>query len=327
MTKIDIAFIGGSGLYKIPEISNVKWLKIKTNFGQPSSEICTGRIGKTKVAFLPRHGKNHNISPTKINYRANIEALKKLGTENIISLSAECRSLATITFDSMLNEHEGSRQNHLMSSYALNQLCIKFGYLLSSVGSLRNDYIPGDFVLVDQFIDKTYLRDKTFFEDDLVVHLPMAQPICKNIKSKLADLLTKLRIKFHNQGTYICIEGPQFSTLAESELFRSWGCDVIGMTNMPEAKLSLEAGICYASVGMVTDFDCWHPDHENVSVDQIVKTLNDNSEKAKKLISSVAKDEKLICNKKIKNLSKNSIITNIEKVKKSTKSKLKNILK
>ena len=283
MTKIDIAFIGGSGLYKIPEISNVKWLKIKTNFGQPSSEICTGRIGKTKVAFLPRHGKNQNISPTKINYRANIEALKKLGTENIISLSA--------------------------------------------VGSLRNDYIPGDFVLVDQFIDKTYLRDKTFFEDDLVVHLPMAQPICKNIKSKLADSLTKLRIKFHNQGTYICIEGPQFSTLAESELFRSWGCDVIGMTNMPEAKLSLEAGICYASVGMVTDFDCWHPDHENVSVDQIVKTLNDNSEKAKKLISSVAKDEKLICNKKIKNLSKNSIITNIEKVKKSTKSKLKNILK
>ena len=283
MTKIDIAFIGGSGLYKIPEISNVKWLKIKTNFGQPSSEICTGRIGKTKVAFLPRHGKNHNISPTKINYRANIEALKKLGTENIISLSA--------------------------------------------VGSLRNDYIPGDFVLVDQFIDKTYLRDKTFFEDDLVVHLPMAQPICKNIKSKLADLLTKLRIKFQNQGTYICIEGPQFSTLAESELFRSWGCDVIGMTNMPEAKLSLEAGICYASVGMVTDFDCWHPDHENVSVDQIVKTLNDNSEKAKKLISSVAKDEKLICNKKIKNLSKNSIITNIEKVKKSTKRKLKNILK
>ena len=236
---------------------------------------------ENKVAFLPRHGRFHNISPTKINYRANIEALKKLGTENIISLSA--------------------------------------------VGSLRNDYIPGDFVLVDQFIDKTYLRNKTFFEDDLVVHLPMAQPICKNIKNKLADSLKKLRIKFHNQGTYICIEGPQFSTLAESELFRSWGCDVIGMTNMPEAKLSLEAGICYASVGMVTDFDCWHPDHENVSVDQIVKTLNDNSEKAKKLISLVAKDEKLICNKKIKNLSKNSIITNIEKVKKSTKSKLKNI--
>ena len=152
MTKIDIAFIGGSGLYKIPEISNVKWHKIKTNFGQPSSEICTGKIGKTKVAFLPRHGKFHNISPTKINYRANIEALKKIGTENIISLSA--------------------------------------------VGSLRNDYIPGDFVLVDQFIDKTYLRDKTFFEDDLVVHLPMAQPICKNIKSKLAESLKKLRIKF-----------------------------------------------------------------------------------------------------------------------------------
>ena len=283
MVKIDIAFIGGSGLYKVPEISNIEWVKVSTNFGQPSSEICTGRIGECNVAFLPRHGKFHTISPSKINYRANIEALKKLGSENIISLSA--------------------------------------------VGSLRNDYIPGDFVLVDQFIDKTYLRKKTFFEDDLVVHLPIAQPVCKNIKNKLSDSLKKLRINFHNQGTYVCIEGPQFSTLAESELFRSWGCDVIGMTNMPEAKLSLEAGICYASVGMVTDFDCWHPDHENVSVGQIVKTLNDNSEKAKKLISSIARDHKLICNEKIKNLAKNSIITNIEKVKKSTKSKLKNILK
>tara|TARA_B100001248_G_scaffold6452_1_gene4483 strand:- start:105 stop:956 length:852 start_codon:yes stop_codon:yes gene_type:complete len=283
MTKIDIAFIGGSGLYKIPEISEVKWVKVSTNFGQPSSEICTGRIGKCNVAFLPRHGKFHTISPSKINYRANIEALKKLGSENIISLSA--------------------------------------------VGSLRNDYIPGDFVLVDQFIDKTYLRKKTFFEDDLVVHLPMAQPVCKNIKNKLADSLKKLRINFHNQGTYVCIEGPQFSTLAESELFRSWGCDVIGMTNMPEAKLSLEAGICYASVGMVTDFDCWHPDHENVSVDQIVRTLNDNSEKAKKLISFIAQDHKLICSEKIKNLAKNSVITNIEKVQNSTKNKLKNILK
>ena len=283
MTKIDIAFIGGSGLYKIPEISEVKWVKVSTNFGQPSSEICTGRIGKCNVAFLPRHGKFHTISPSKINYRANIEALKKLGSENIISLSA--------------------------------------------VGSLRNDYIPGDFVLVDQFIDKTYLRKKTFFEDDLVVHLPIAQPVCKNIKNKLSDSLKKLRINFHNQGTYVCIEGPQFSTLAESELFRSWGCDVIGMTNMPEAKLSLEAGICYASVGMVTDFDCWHPDHENVSVDQIVRTLNDNSEKAKKLISFIAQDHKLICSEKIKNLAKNSVITNIEKVQNSTKNKLKNILK
>ena len=283
MAKIDIAFIGGSGLYKVPEISNIEWVKVSTNFGQPSSEICTGRIGKCNVAFLPRHGKFHTISPSKINYRANIEALKKLGSENIISLSA--------------------------------------------VGSLRNDYIPGDFVLVDQFIDKTYLRKKTFFEDDLVVHLPIAQPVCKNIKNKLADSLKKLRINFHNQGTYVCIEGPQFSTLAESELFRSWGCDVIGMTNMPEAKLSLEAGICYASVGMVTDFDCWHPDHENVSVDQIVRTLNDNSEKAKKLISFIAQDHKLICSEKIKNLAKNSVITNIEKVQNSTKNKLKNILK
>ena len=282
MNKI-LGIIGGSGLYDISGVDIIESHSLDTPWGAPSAPVVECEYKEQSFFFLPRHGIGHSIPPSKINYRANIEALKKLGTENIISLSA--------------------------------------------VGSLRNDYIPGDFVLVDQFIDKTYLRDKTFFEDDLVVHLPMAQPICKNIKSKLADSLAKLKIKFHNQGTYICIEGPQFSTLAESELFRSWGCDVIGMTNMPEAKLSLEAGICYASVGMVTDFDCWHPDHENVSVDQIVKTLNDNSEKAKKLIFSVAKDEKLICNKKIKNLSKNSIITNIEKVKKSTKRKLKNILK
>ena len=282
MKKIDIAFIGGSGLYNIPEIKNIKWKKVKTNFGKVSSEIGICKIGNMSLAFLPRHGKYHNISPTKINYRANIEALKKVGVQNIISLSA--------------------------------------------VGSLREDYAPGDFVLVDQFIDKTYYRKKSFFDDDLVVHIPFAKPICNDLKKKVGLSLEKLKIKFHNQGTYICIEGPQFSTLAESELYRSWGCDVIGMTNMPEAKLAMEAGICYVSVSMVTDYDCWHPDHDEVSVDQIISTLNTNSKKATDLITHFCKNNKLECNNKIKSLSKNSIITDLSKVKKSTKQKLKNII-
>ncbi len=282
MAKIDIAFIGGSGLYKVPGIKNIRWKKVVSNFGSTSSDICIGEIDKKKIAFLPRHGKKHNISPSKINYRANIEALKKLGVENIISLSA--------------------------------------------VGSLRKDYIPGDFVLVDQFIDKTYKRENTFFDDDLVVHLPMANPICDNLKKKLGDVLKKLKIKFHKNGTYICMEGPQFSTLAESQLYRSWGCDVIGMTNMPEAKLSMEAGICYATVAMVTDYDCWHPNHDNVTVEQIVKTLNNNSEKAQKLIINLLQNFEIKCSNKIKFLSKDSIITDFSKVKKSTKKKLKNIL-
>lgn len=283
MKKIDIAFIGGSGLYNIPEIKNIKWKKVKTNFGNLSSEIGISKIGNMSLAFLPRHGKYHNISPTKINYRANIEALKKIGVQNIVSLSA--------------------------------------------VGSLRKDYKPGDFVLVNQFIDRTYNRKKSFFDDDLVVHIPFAQPICNNLKKKIALSLKKLKIKFHENGTYVCIEGPQFSSLAESELYRSWGCDVIGMTNMPEAKLAMEAGICYASVSMVTDYDCWHPDHDEVSVDQIISTLKLNSKKATDLISHFCKNHNLECNENIKTLSKKSIITDLSKVKKSTKQKLKYIIK
>ncbi len=282
MSKIDIAFIGGSGLYKVPGIKNLKWKKISTNFGEPSSEVCIGEVDAKNIAFLPRHGKYHNISPSKINYRANIEALKKIGVQNIVSLSA--------------------------------------------VGSLRKDYSPGDFVLVDQFIDKTYKRENTFFDDDLVVHLPMATPVCNNLKKTLSEALKKIKIKFHNHGTYVCIEGPQFSTLAESELYRSWGCDIIGMTNMPEAKLSAEAGMCYASVAMVTDYDCWHPDHNSVTVEQIVKTLNNNSEKAQKLISNLSKNSQIKCSDKIKSLSRNSIITDLSKVKKSSKKKLNTIL-
>jgi 5'-methylthioadenosine phosphorylase len=282
MSIVDIAFIGGSGLYKVPGIKNIKWKKVKTNFGFPSSEICTGTINDKRIAFLPRHGKDHTISPSNINYRANIEALKILGSKNIVSLSA--------------------------------------------VGSLRKDFAPGDFVLVSQFIDKTYNRIKTFFDDDLVVHIPMAEPICCLLKSKISKSLEKLDINFHKEGIYICIEGPQFSTKAESELYRSWGCDVIGMTNMPEAKLALEAGICYSSVAMVTDYDCWHPEHEDVTVEQIIKTLKNNSEKAQRLITELSKEKVIECEEKIQTLSSNSIITNVSKIKKETRKKLKNIL-
>ena len=282
MKKIEIAFIGGSGLYKIPNLKKIQWLEVKTNFGKPSSRVCVGQLNNKEIAFLPRHGMDHNISPSKINYQANIESLKNIGVQNIISLSA--------------------------------------------VGSLRDDYKPGDFVIVDQFIDKTYLRRKTFFDDDCVVHVPMSSPTCKKLMHICYKTLDKIKLRCHFGGTYICIEGPQFSTLSESKLYRSWGCDVIGMTNMPEAKLAKEAGICYATISMVTDYDCWHPDHESVTINQIINTLNKNSENAFKFINQLTKEKEIICDDETKSLSKKSLITNLTKIKKSTKSKLKIIL-
>jgi 5'-methylthioadenosine phosphorylase len=236
-----------------------------------------------KIAFLPRHGLNHNLSPSKINYRANIEALKKLNVQNIISVSA--------------------------------------------VGSLREDFKPSEFVLVDQFIDRTFIRNKSFFDDDCVVHIPMASPICDNLKKISSKALKKLKLNFHSGGTYICIEGPQFSTLAESNLYRSWGCDVIGMTNMPESKLAMEAGICYVSLSMVTDYDCWHKNHDSVTVDQIVKVMKKNSENALRFINEICKEETIKCNEVTKNLAKNSIITEKSKIKKKTRDKLSNIIR
>ncbi len=279
MSVVEIAFIGGSGLYKIPNFVESKWINIKTNFGKPSSKVCVGYLNDRKIAFLPRHGLKHNISPSNINYRANVEALKKIGVQNIISLSA--------------------------------------------VGSLREDFKPGDFVVINQFIDQTYLRSKTFFDQDCVSHIPMSNPVCKNLNKICVESLKKVKLNFHNSGTYICIEGPQFSSEAESNLFRSWGCDVIGMTNMPEAKLAKEAGICYSAVSMVTDYDCWHPDHDSVTVDQILNTLNKNTENAYSFIDSVSKTRKIACDENTKTLSRNSIITNKKNVKNSTMEKLK----
>ena len=283
MNDIEIAFIGGSGLYKIPGFKDFKWQKVRSSFGSPSDAICVGKLNGKYIAFLPRHGRDHNIPPSAINYRANIECLKKLNVKNIISLSA--------------------------------------------VGSLRIDYKPGDFVIVDQFIDKTYKREHSFFDKDIVAHIPFANPVCKNLQKKSKKILKDLKIRFHNFGTYICIEGPQFSTIAESEMYRSWGCDIIGMTNIPEAKLAKEAGICYCSIAMVTDFDCWHPDHEKVSVEQIIKTLDENSSKAFKFINSYTLEKKIMCESDTQNISKNSLITDLSKVKKSIRDKFKYILK
>ena len=282
MDNIELAFIGGSGIYKIPGFEDYEWLNIKSNFGVPSSKICVGNLNKKKIAFLPRHGTQHNISPTKINYKANIECLKKLNVKNIISISA--------------------------------------------VGSLREDFKPGEFVLVDQYIDRTTQREQSFFNEGIVAHIQFSDPICKNLKKLSKKILSEQKINYHENGTYVCIEGPQFSSLAESQLYRSWGCDVIGMTNIPEAKLAKEAGICYASLCMVTDYDCWHPKHDQVSVNEIIKTLNQNSKKAIKFIKNICNEKKILCDLSSEKVLQDAIITNIEKIPEKLKLKFRNIL-
>ena len=231
-----LGIIGGSGIYELNNIVNAKWLSINSLFGQPSDNILTGSIDGINIAFLPRHGKNHNLLPSAINYRANIDCLKSLGVTDIISLSA--------------------------------------------VGSLKNKIKPGNFVIVDQFIDKTFARSKTFFDEGIVAHVSMAKPVSEQLSQLILKSAPK-DINISLGGTYLAMEGPQFSTLAESELYRSWNCDVIGMTNMPEAKLAREAEIAYATIAMVTDYDCWHPDHDAVTVDNIIVVLNNNSKNAK----------------------------------------------
>ena len=235
-----LGIIGGSGLYDIDGLMNKKWVKVNSIFGEPSDEILFAELDGLEIRFLPRHGRGHLLTPSNINYKANIEALKKIGVTEIISISA--------------------------------------------VGSLREDYVPGDFVLVDQFVDKTHSRESTFFQKGLVAHVSMAHPVCSRNGRHILEAAKHESIKIHKKGTYLVMEGPQFSTKAESEIYRKWECDVIGMTNMPEAKLAREAEICYTSVAMVTDFDCWHPNHENVTVDAIIKVLTENAINAKKLI-------------------------------------------
>ena len=280
-----LGIIGGSGIYELNNIVNPKWLSINSLFGNPSDNILTGSIDGINIAFLPRHGKNHSLLPSAINYRANIDCLKSLGVTDIISLSA--------------------------------------------VGSLKNKIKPGNFVIVDQFIDKTFARSKTFFDEGIVAHVSMAKPVSEQL-SKLILKSAPKDINISLGGTYLAMEGPQFSTLAESELYRSWNCDVIGMTNMPEAKLAREAEMAYATIAMVTDYDCWHPDHDAVTVDNIIVVLNNNSKNAKKLILNI-----------IKNISQktwtwddpaytaleNAIITPKEAQPEKAKQKLQNIAK
>jgi 5'-methylthioadenosine phosphorylase len=238
-----IGIIGGSGLYQIEGIEDVSWRRIDSPFGAPSDELCFGRLGQTRVVFLPRHGRGHRIPPGEINFRANIDALKRAGVTDVISLSA--------------------------------------------VGSLKAELKPGSFVLIDQFIDRTFARVKSFFGTGCVAHVSMGHPVCARLGDRLWAAGAAAGIPMHRGGSYLVMEGPQFSSLAESRLYREWGCDVIGMTNMPEAKLAREAELCYATVAMVTDFDCWHPDHDHVTVEQIVSVLTANAEAAKSLVRAV----------------------------------------
>ena len=243
MANDKLAIIGGSGLYDVEEFKDRELLDITTPWGSPSDQILKTKYNNKEVYFLPRHGRGHYISPSNINFRANIDALKQLGVTDIVSVSA--------------------------------------------VGSLKEDLPPGKFVLVDQFIDRTFARNKTFFDEDIVAHVSMAHPTSKALMNACEESVKKENIPYQRGGTYVVMEGPQFSTLAESNLYRSWKADVIGMTNMPEAKLAREAEIRYASVSMVTDYDCWHPDHENVDVQKVIKVLLDNAAKAKNMIKNL----------------------------------------
>jgi len=283
MTKNKLAIIGGSGLYDIDGLEKPKWNKVKTPWGNPSDKILSFKYKSKNVNFLPRHARGHKISPSNINFRANIDALKQLGVTDIISVSA--------------------------------------------VGSLKENLDPGTFVLVDQFIDRTFARKKTFFDEEIVAHVSMAHPTSQGLSNACENAIKQLKIKYQSGGTYVVMEGPQFSTLAESNLYRSWKADVIGMTNMPEAKLAREAEIRYASVSMVTDYDCWHPDHANVDVQQVIKVLLGNAAKAKNMIKNLIDNfEKHIDPKDTTNNCLDvAIITAPEKRTQKTKEKLKTV--
>jgi len=244
MSGTMIGVIGGSGVYAIEGLENAAWRAVETPWGKPSDELLFGEIGGTPVCFLPRHGRGHVQTPTSINYRANIDALKRSGVTDVISVSA--------------------------------------------CGSFRETVAPGDFVVIDQFIDRTVAREKSFFGPGCVAHVSMAHPVCGRLGDALELAARAEEIATHRGGTYLVMEGPQFSSLAESRLYREvWGCDVIGMTNMPEAKLAREAELCYATVAMVTDYDCWHPDHAHVEVADVIRVLTGNGEKARGMLRRV----------------------------------------
>jgi len=240
-----LGVIGGSGLYDLPELEDARWETVESPWGQPSDQVRVGTIEGLKVVFLPRHGRGHRYAPSDINYRANIDVMKRCGVTSLVSVSA--------------------------------------------CGSLNEAYAPGTFVLVDQFIDRTFARQKSFFGAGCVAHVSMADPVAPRLVDHVEAAARAEDLTLHRGGTYLAMEGPQFSSLAESELYRGWGCDVIGMTNMPEAKLAREAEICYATVAMVTDYDSWHPDHGSVDIQAIIKVLHENADNARRLIARLAR--------------------------------------
>jgi len=242
-TETVVGIVGGTGLYDLPGLTEHTWVAVESPFGAPSDDVLVGRLGSQRIAFLPRHGRGHRIPPHEINFRANIDALKRVGATSLVSVSA--------------------------------------------VGSLRADLTPGTFVIVDQFVDRTLRGPKTFFGTGCVAHVPMAHPTCARVMAHLAAAGAELGLPIVRGGTYVAMEGPQFSSLAESELHRSLKCDVVGMTNMPEAKLAREAELCYATVAMVTDFDCWHPDHDHVKIEDVLRVLHANAAHARELVARV----------------------------------------
>ena len=241
MVQTKIGVIGGSGLYDIDGLENQEWISVETPWGAPSDQLLTGTLDGVSMVFLPRHGRGHVHSPSTVPYRANIDALKRIGVTDVISVSA--------------------------------------------CGSFREEMEPGHFVIVDQFIDRTFAREKSFFGSGCVAHVSVAHPTCERLSDACETAAKDAGVTVHRGGTYLAMEGPQFSSLAESKMYRnSWGCDVIGMTNMPEAKLAREAELCYASVAMITDYDSWHPDHGEVDVTQIIETLTGNADKGRSTV-------------------------------------------
>jgi 5'-methylthioadenosine phosphorylase len=277
-----IGIIGGSGLYSMSGLTNTREIRVKTPFGDPSETIVLGMLEGKRVAFLARHGRGHRILPSEINYRANVYAMKLLGVERIISVSA--------------------------------------------VGSLKEDLRPGEFLVPDQFFDRTKNRLSTFFGEGIVAHVAFAHPTCGQVSGVLADACVHEAIKVHRRGTYICIEGPQFSTLAEAEVHRQLGFEVIGMTNVTEARLAREAEICYGTIAMITDYDCWHPEHESVTASQIIATLNQNAENAQKVLRTAVRELPAGSSCKCGSALQHALVTTLTIVPKATKKRLAAII-
>jgi 5'-methylthioadenosine phosphorylase len=282
-SDIKIGIIGGSGLYQMEGLHQIEEIEIETPFGKPSDAYRIGSLEGKEVAFLARHNRNHTISPSELNFRANIYGFKKLGVEWILSASA--------------------------------------------VGSLREELRPLDIVLPDQFFDRTKSRVSTFFGDGIVVHVSFAHPICGQLADLVQQAGNDVDIHIKRGGTYVCMEGPQFSTVAESNTYRSWGADLIGMTNLQEAKLAREAEICYTTIALVTDYDCWHPQHDAVTVTQVIENLKQNSTNAQKIIRAAVKRLPIDRTCKCGHALQHAILTDLKKVPQSTREKLKLLLK